>query len=90
MTEAEQAYHREKLALHNLDESRAMLLSVFDNRDGPAKDIVALNAGAAIYVGGAAATLQEGIAKAQAAIESGAAKAKLEALVVFSQRFVKA
>ncbi|OFZ68128.1 MAG: anthranilate phosphoribosyltransferase [Betaproteobacteria bacterium RBG_16_58_11] len=80
----------EKLAVHNIDEARAMLLSVFDNRDGPAKDIVALNAGAAIYVGGAAATLQEGIAKAQAAIESGAAKAKLEALVVFSQRFVKA
>ena len=80
----------EKLAVHNIDEARAMLLSVFDNRDGPAKDIVALNAGAAIYVGGAATTLQEGIAKARAAIESGGAKAKLEALVVFSKRFVKA
>jgi anthranilate phosphoribosyltransferase len=80
----------EKLAVHNIDEARAMLLSVFDNRDGPAKDIVALNAGAAIYAGGAATTLQEGIAKARAAIESGAAKAKLEALVVFSKRFVKA
>ena len=77
----------EKLAVHNIDEARAMLLSVFDNRDGPAKDIVALNAGAAIYVGGAATTLQEGIAKAQVAIESGAAKAKLEALTTFSQRF---
>jgi len=78
----------EKLAVHNIDEARAMLLSVFDNRDGPAKDIVALNAGAAIYVGGAATTLQEGIAKARTAIESGAAKAKLEALVSFTQRFV--
>ena len=78
----------EKLAVHNIDEARAMLLSVFDNHDGPAKDIVALNAGAAIYVGGAATTLQEGIAKACAAIESGAAKAKLEALVSFTQRFV--
>ena len=77
----------EKLAVHNIDEAKAMLVSVFDNRDGPAKDIVALNAGAAIYVGGAAATLQAGIAQARAAIESGAAKAKLEALVAFSQKF---
>ena len=78
----------EKLAVHNIDEAKAMLQSVFDNHDGPATDIVALNAGAAIYVGGAATTLQEGIAKARAAIESGAAKAKLEALASFTQRFV--
>ena len=77
----------EKLAVHNIDEAKAMLLSVFDNRDGPAKDIVAINAGAAIYVGGAAATLQAGIAQARVTIESGAAKAKLEALVTFSQKF---
>lgn len=76
----------EKLAVHNIDEAKAMLHAVFDNQDGPAKDIVTLNAGAAIYVGGAASTLQEGIAKARAAIESGAAKAKLEALVTFTQR----
>jgi len=80
----------EKLTVHNIDEARAMLHSVFDNQDGPAKDIVALNAGAAIYVGGAALTLEAGITKARAAIESGAAKAKLEALVVFSNGFVKA
>jgi len=80
----------EKLAVHNIDEAKAMLHSVFDNQDGPAKDIVTLNASAAIYVGGAAPTLEAGIAKARVAIESGAAKAKLEALVVFSSRFVKA
>ena len=80
----------EKLAVHNIDEARAMLHAVFDNQDGPAKDIVTLNAGAAIYVGGAAPTLQDGIAKARAAIESGAAKAKLEALVAFSNGFLKA
>lgn len=80
----------EKLAVHNIDEAKAMLHAVFDNQDGPAKDIVTLNAGAAIYVSGAAGTLQEGIAKARAAIESGAAKAKLEALVAFSNGFVKA
>ena len=77
----------EKLAVHNIDEAKAVLLSVFDNRDGPAKDIVTLNAGAATYVGGAAPTLQAGIAKARAAIESGAAKARLEALVAFSNGF---
>lgn len=80
----------EKLAVHNIDEAKTMLLSVFNNQDGPAKDIVALNAGAAIYVGGAAPTLEGGIAKARNAIESGAANAKLEALVVFSNGFIKA
>jgi len=78
----------EKLAVHNIDEAKAMINSVFDNQDGPAKDIVCLNAGAAIYVGNGASTLAEGIAKARGAIESGAAKAKLEALKAFSMRFV--
>ncbi len=77
----------EKLAVHNIDEAKAMLLSVFDNKDGPAKDIVAINAGAAIYVGGAAATLEDGLAKARTAIESGAASAKLNALISYTQRF---
>jgi anthranilate phosphoribosyltransferase len=79
----------EKLAVHNIDEAKAMINSVFDNKDGPAKDIVCLNAGAAIYVGGGAGTLVEGIAKARGVIESGAAKAKLEALKAFSVRFAE-
>jgi anthranilate phosphoribosyltransferase len=79
----------EKLAVHNIDEAKTMLQSVFDNQDGPAKDIVCLNAGAAIYVGNGAGTLAEGIAKARSVIESGAAKAKLEALKEFSMRFVE-
>ena len=76
----------EKLAVHNIDEAKAMLQSVFENQDGPAKDIVTLNAGAAIYVGAAASTLQEGVAKARAAIESGAAQAKLQQLIQFTAR----
>ncbi len=79
----------ERLAVHNIDEATVMIQSVFDNRDGPAKDIVCLNAGAAIYVGAGADTLADGIAKARGAIESGAAKAKLEALKGFSMRFVE-
>ena len=80
----------EKLAVYNIDEAKAMLLAALDNQAGSARDIVALNAGAAIYVSGAATSLSEGIAQAQAAIESGAAKAKLEALVAFSSRYLKA
>lgn len=77
----------EKLAVHNIDEATAMLQSVFDNVSGPAKDIVCLNAGAAIYVGGAAASLAEGVVRAMATIESGAAKFKLDTLKRVSQKF---
>jgi anthranilate phosphoribosyltransferase len=74
----------ERLCVHNIDEATAMINAVFDNKDGPAKDIVCLNAGAAIYVGNAAASLADGIAKARGAIESGAAKRKLQQLVQFT------
>jgi anthranilate phosphoribosyltransferase len=66
--------------------SREMLISVLENQPGPALDIVALNAGAAIYVAGAAGSLEQGITKARAAIESGAARAKLRQFVEFSNR----
>ena len=67
-------------------QSREMLMAVLDNRPGPALDVVALNAGAAIYVAGVAESLEQGLEKARAAIESGAAKAKLIELVEFSNR----
>ena len=63
------------------DESRAMLLSVLDNVEGPAKEIVVFNAGVALYAANVENSIQTGIAKARSAIESGAAKAKLAALV---------
>jgi anthranilate phosphoribosyltransferase len=63
------------------EQSRAMLLDVLDNVAGPAKDIVVLNAGVALYAANVVSSIQDGIDKARAAIESGAAKAKLEALV---------
>ncbi|SEL01811.1 anthranilate phosphoribosyltransferase [Nitrosovibrio tenuis] len=66
--------------------SRMILTSVLDNQPGPALDIVLLNAGAAIYLAGVAESLERGVAKARAAIESGAAKAKLCELVAFSNR----
>ena len=68
----------------NADEAKAMLLSVLDNQPGAARDIVQLNAGAAIYVAGLAASLAEGVKKAGEVIASGAAKNKLEQLMQVS------
>lgn len=62
------------------EESAAMLLEVLGGAPGPRADIVALNAGAAIYVGGLAADLREGLAVARRMLESGAATNKLEEL----------
>jgi anthranilate phosphoribosyltransferase len=69
--------------------SKAMLLGVLDNQPGAAKDIVALNAGVALYAANVATSMQDGIQRAFAAIESGAAKAKLDALVALSAGFIK-
>jgi len=52
--------------------------------EGPKRDIVVLNAGAGIYVGGRAGTLREGIEMAETSIDSGAALEKLNALVEHS------
>ena len=65
------------------EESKAMLLGVLANQPGPARDIVALNAGVALYAANVAPTMVAGLQLAQQAIESGAAKAKLDALVAF-------
>lgn len=67
------------------EQSMAMLRSVLDNHSGPAKDIVALNAGVALYAANVAPTMADGLALARAAIESGAAKAKMLALVELSK-----
>ena len=68
-------------------ESKAILLAVLDNQPGPARDIVALNSGAAIYVSGHSATLKDGIARALEVLDSGAAKQKLDQLAAISQTF---
>jgi len=63
------------------EQSRAMLLGVLDDQPGPARDIVLLNAGAALYVAGGSASIGDGIAAARHAITSGAAMARLQAYV---------
>ena len=65
------------LCVANADEACEKLLGVLSNEVGAPRDVVQLNAGAAIYVAGLAATLKEGVAKAGQAIASGTAKAKL-------------
>ena len=65
--------------------SRAMLLAVLDGAVGPASDIVALNAGAALYAAGVASSMADGLARAQAVLASGAARAKLDQLAARSQ-----
>jgi anthranilate phosphoribosyltransferase len=77
------------LRVDTAEDSKAVLLSVLNNQSGPAKDIVILNAGVALYAANVAATMQEGIVLAQKAIESGAAKSKLDALVLLSHTFEK-
>ena len=69
-----------------VEESRAMVIDALDNKAGAARDIVALNAGAAIYVCGRAATLEDGVDKAFEVIASGAARAKLDEFVSFTQQ----
>ncbi|MHB8915733.1 MAG: anthranilate phosphoribosyltransferase, partial [Thiobacillus sp.] len=74
-----------ELTVHGIDVARDMLLAALDNRHAAASAIVALNAGAAIYVCGRALSLSEGVQQAQAAIVSGAARAKLADYVKASQ-----
>jgi anthranilate phosphoribosyltransferase len=69
------------------DASLAMIKSVFNNEAGPARDIICLNAGAAIYVSGLTTSLAEGVEKARQVIADGSAQKKLDALVHYSNNF---
>ncbi|WP_028450978.1 anthranilate phosphoribosyltransferase [Chitinilyticum aquatile] len=74
--------------LHASDaqQSKAVIEQVLDNVAGPARDIVLLNAGAAIYTANKAVTLEDGINAAHEVLASGAAKAKLAELVALTQQ----
>lgn len=74
------ASHR-NLRVETPEQSKAMLLGVLDNDHGAARDIVILNAGATLYAANVADSMAAGLVLARKAIESGAAKAKLQALV---------
>ena len=75
------------LRVANADEACAMLTGVLDNKAGAPRDIVQLNAGAAIYVAGLSATLAEGVTRASEVIANGEARAMLGKLIRFSNQF---
>ena len=74
------------LRVETPEQSKAMLIGVLDNVAGAAKDIVILNAGAGLYAANVTDSMKAGVEKAREAIESGAAKAKLDRLVTLSQQ----
>ena len=71
----------EAIRAEDAEASLAIIRAVFDNAEGPARDIVCLNAGAAIYAAGLADSLQAGVEKARETLASGAAAATLDGLV---------
>ena len=78
------ASHR-ALRVETPEESQAVLRGVLNNEAGAARDIVILNAGAALYAANVTASIKDGIALARQVIESGAAKQKLAQFVTFTQ-----
>lgn len=77
------------LRVSTVDESRKVLVSALENVGGPARDIVALNAGAALYVGDRASSFEDGVERAFELLKSGAARAKLNAFVAFTQQLAR-
>jgi anthranilate phosphoribosyltransferase len=73
------------LSVKNANDSLDIIKSIFNGEPGPARDIVVLNAGAAIYAADIADSLKDGFEQAAAAIDSGAASQKLNALIVSSR-----
>jgi len=82
-------FDRRAIQVNTVEESKAMIQAVLDNQPGPAHNIVAMNAGAAIYVAGLAPSLKAGIERASQAIKSGAAKHKMEEFIAFSKKTKK-
>lgn len=74
----------ESLVVNSADESLALINQAFTTGSGLAADILALNAGAAIYVSGKAYTMQEGVKLAQNVLQSGAVKNKFKQLIEFT------
>ena len=70
------------LKVETPEQSRTMLLGVLDNQHGAPRDIVILNAGVALYAANVVDSMKAGVERARAVIESGAAKARLEKLIV--------
>lgn len=74
------------LKVDSVAESQQKILEALANEPGPARDIVSLNAGTALYAAGIAASISDGLALARATLASGAAMAKLEQFITTTQQ----
>jgi anthranilate phosphoribosyltransferase len=79
------ASHR-SLRVETAEESRDMLKAVLNNQPGPAHDIVALNAGVALYAADVAPTMMDGLKLAQQVLANGLANQKLTQFIEFTHR----
>jgi anthranilate phosphoribosyltransferase len=79
-------YDSRVLRVANKDESVQRVQQALANEDGPVRDVVLLNAGAALYCAGVATSVSEGVKRAREAVASGAAAAKLQQFVALTQR----
>jgi anthranilate phosphoribosyltransferase len=71
-------------------ENAQILMEILEGKPGPRRDIVLLNAGAALYTAGTAPDIRHGIRQAEESIDTGKAKAKLRSLIDFSTQENKA
>lgn len=79
-------YDSRVLKVSDAEESKAKVLMALQNADGPVRDIVLLNAAAALYAANIADSIKEGVARAREAVVSGAARQRLEQWVALTQR----
>jgi anthranilate phosphoribosyltransferase len=75
---------RQSICVGDAAESKACVLRVLDNEPGPARDIVALNAGAALYAADVSPSIADGVRLAAETLASGAARRKLDEFVAFT------
>jgi len=79
-------YDSRVLRVANQQESVACIRRALSNEDGPVRDVVLLNAGAALYCAGVAGSVGEGVKRAREAVASGAAQARLDQFVAVTQK----
>lgn len=77
------------LKVGNATESKEKILEALTNKTGPARDIVILNSGTALYAAGIASSIANGITLAQEVVASGAARSKLDQFAQFTQNIAK-
>ncbi len=77
------------LRVENAAESKQRVLEALEDRPGVARDIVALNAGAALYAAGVTGSIGEGLARARGALASGAARRKCDEFVAMTRRLAQ-